>query len=273
MISVILTAYNRREYLKYALDSLKIQSIKNFEIVLITNFNFNLEGYKDLNIRQIIINGSIGEFIYHGVMESHGDILVFMDDDDTFTQNKMEYINDIFKNESIGYFHNYAFFMNSKRRFFLPPDFNSSCISIRKNILIPYMKYLNELITGPDSFLYLCALSSKYKSLNKRVYLTYYNDHKDSASDIKNDKTWLLKDLNALQYMKSFFNSDKSLKYLNKLILGIRIKLYLFYGEKFDRGARSSFFQFIEIWLYFFYTYGILDKKLKLMLKKFLMQF
>jgi glycosyltransferase involved in cell wall biosynthesis len=272
MISVILTAYNRKEYLKNALDSLKRQTIKNFEIILITNFDFPLYNFGELNIKHIVMDGNIGKFLYEGVKNSSGDVLVLMDDDDTFSENKLKYVDNTFKDKKIGYLHNFSILNNSKKRLFLPPDFNSSSISIRKDIILPYIDHLNRLEAGPDSFLYLCALCSGYKILNRRVYLTYYNVHSGNTSNINFNKAWLLKDLDALKYMQSIFSCKKSRNYLDKLILGINIKLYIFYNEKISPRKNGTFLISLELWLYFLYAYGILDKKLKLILKKFIMQ-
>jgi glycosyltransferase involved in cell wall biosynthesis len=41
-ISVLLFAYNRKDFLKDSLNSLASQKFKDFEVILISNFSFDL---------------------------------------------------------------------------------------------------------------------------------------------------------------------------------------------------------------------------------------
>lgn len=270
MISVILTAYRRKEFLKEALSSLNNQNFRDFEVILITNFEFPLDDYNKINIKHIIRDGNIGLFLYEAIKASNGGILVFMDDDDIFAINKLYYINNALKNENILYFHNYPLFVNGreKKRLFVPPDFNMSCISIRRTLLDPYLDDLRTLIAGQDSFIYCCGLCSKNKIKNRRVRLTYYREHKNKTSDISNDKKWLIMDLEALDYMENIFKCAKAKKYLNTLRYSVAIKLDLFYDDSTNRHIDLSIINKVLVWIYLVYTLGILKKKLILVIRK-----
>ena len=67
-ISVIITAYNRKEFLLNAIKSAINQTLdkKYYEIIVIKNFeDKNIDEFIDNhNIQKIFIDGTMGEFIY-----------------------------------------------------------------------------------------------------------------------------------------------------------------------------------------------------------------
>ncbi len=272
MISVILTAYNRQEFLSDALNSLNNQTMKDFEVILITNFDYDYSKYK-MKIKHIISSGNIGEFLYEGINNSSGDIIVFMDDDDLFFNNKLEYVDDIFKNNKIAYFHNQPIFINGNKKYkkkFKPPDFNMSCISIRRNIVDNYMEDLKELNTAPDTFFYSASLCSGLNVINKRVFLTLYRIHKENSSDISNNEKWLIDDLKMACYMINIFKCKKSYNYLKKIKFANKLKLYLFYNYDMEKPDNlSNFIIIMELWLYYLYD----TKRMKFIITKFLRYF
>ncbi|AAT42912.1 glycosyltransferase [Picrophilus oshimae] len=87
-ISVIVTAYNRSEYLLDAVKSALNQTLskEKYEIIVIKNYNDdNIDEFLNKNnIKNIIMDGTIGEYLYKGINESKGDIISFLDDDDLF---------------------------------------------------------------------------------------------------------------------------------------------------------------------------------------------
>ncbi|WP_061951704.1 glycosyltransferase family A protein [Acidiplasma cupricumulans] len=99
-----------RIFLKDSLNSLASQKFKDFEVILISNFSFDLSNYTNLNVRQIITDGIIGNYIYLGIKNAGSDIIVFMDDDDIFLPEKLEFIYNEFSSKNIGYIHNNSLF-------------------------------------------------------------------------------------------------------------------------------------------------------------------
>lgn len=272
MISVILTAYNRKEFLGDALNSLNNQTIKDFEVILITNFDYDLGKFK-MKIKHIISDGNIGKFLCIGISNSSGDIIVFMDDDDLFLNNKLESVNNLFKNNKISYFHNQPIFIkgNTKyKRKFKPPDFNMSCISIRKSVINNYIEYLKELNAAPDTFFYSISLCSGLTVVNKRVFLTMYRIHGNNSSDISNNEKWLIDDLKMAYYMINIFKCKKAHNYLKKIIFANKLKLYIFYNYNMEKpDSLSNFIIIMELWLYYLYD----TKKIKFIATKFLKYF
>jgi len=94
-ISVIVTAYNRRRYLPFALRSLEAQTLPRdrFEVIVVKNFDekesdyiISRNGWKD------VYNDDSyhGRKILAGLEESRGDVITFLEDDDMYVKNRLE---------------------------------------------------------------------------------------------------------------------------------------------------------------------------------------
>ena len=110
-VSVIVTAYNRREYINEAINSVLSQNfdLMNVELIIITNFEFNFQiTLQNINRYKIInLDGDIGEFLFTAISESSGEIIVFLDDDDMFDNEKLKYVNESFStHRTLCYYHN-----------------------------------------------------------------------------------------------------------------------------------------------------------------------
>lgn len=95
MLSIIIPTYNRREMLKQAIESIRVQSYQNFEILIIDDCSNDgtdklIENYKNiLNIKYYrnSINRGPGYNRNFGFKKSKGEFIIFMDDDDYYTDN------------------------------------------------------------------------------------------------------------------------------------------------------------------------------------------
>ena len=110
-ITVLITAYNRKEYLIKAVDSVLNQSLNknHYEIIVIKNFkDYKIDKYLiKNNIKNIIMDGTEGEYILKGMEEAQGKIISFLDDDDLFTSEKLQYVYEIFnEHQDLIYLHN-----------------------------------------------------------------------------------------------------------------------------------------------------------------------
>ena len=102
--SVIIPTFNQANFLIETLKSLKLQTFKDFEVIVIDNFSddnteeivkkFNFEIiYKKLNN-----HGIIAKSRNFGLSLSRGKWICFLDSDDTWTSDKLDYIfNEITK--------------------------------------------------------------------------------------------------------------------------------------------------------------------------------
>lgn len=243
-ISVIITAYNRKEFLKEAVNSVLDQTLdKNiYELIIIKNFiTESDQKWKSKGVKLIHKPaGSVGNFLYTGVLHSRGSIISFLDDDDTFAKNKLKIIYDEFyKNPSMVYYHNNCkviyenkyiksknnntIITNVKKRFFasasniasiykfiLPSAyFNLSSVAIKKEPLLNNIKYIKKIISNTDDFFAYVAISSYGKFLCDNRVLTNYRIHAKNTSISTNINV----------YNKWYYNYTKMLPTFNELLM------------------------------------------------------
>lgn len=243
-ISVIITAYNRKQYLYSAINSVLNQTLdkKYYELIVIKNFNDNKidELIQKNGIKSIYINEkSLSIKISKGLNVANGEIISFLDDDDQFSSNKLEYIYNIFKNDKINYYHNDASIItesgdlvrNKKLGIFV----NLSCISIRKRIIMPCV--LNMVNRGIDIIMFLFALEHG-GILEDKNKLTLYRLH-DSVSHLitknfleyKNFELLTLDDtITDFTNIKSKFKNKNSIDFINAFLTSLIIKKYILQG-------------------------------------------
>lgn len=116
LISVVILAYNRRDYISDALNSVLNQTINSdcYEILVLSNFN-DASLTQTINsrsepprIKHILLGDqSMGFYILKGLEFSTGEILTFLDDDDVYEKTRLEEIAKIFKeNSEVVYYRN-----------------------------------------------------------------------------------------------------------------------------------------------------------------------
>ncbi len=217
-ISVVVTAYNRREFLKYAVKSVINQTLDKglYEMIVVKNF-------KDLEIDHLIENNrgkiidagdeSIGKYLTRGINESEGEVIAFLDDDDVYHSRKLELLLKVFnKNEELDYYHHNIIPINEKGDIIAAEtdniyeyitirsnDYNTilnlikkynfgmgsymSTIALRKSLASMLAKYLlPHVIYAPDSVTYAFALRYGRLLVHEPHYLTYYRIHGKNVS-------------------------------------------------------------------------------------------
>jgi len=112
-ISVIICTYNREKYLPLALYSLIKQTIKpeDYEIIIVNNNSTDrteeiskkfIESNPQLNVKYVVEKQKgLSAARNRGILESSGEIIVFIDDDAEVTDNYLE--------EGIKFFENYPY--------------------------------------------------------------------------------------------------------------------------------------------------------------------
>lgn len=241
-ISVIITAYNRKEFLLDAMNSVLDQTLDHdkYEIILIKNFrDENVDKIaKEYMIKNIYMEGTIGEYLKVGLQEAKGNVISFMDDDDIFLKNKLEVVYALFKNnEKLVYFHNLSQFIDENKhpinRFGNGLDFNLSSISIRKSILS--LNSLDNLSSLPDSFMLYSAFENGGIIISGDSVLSYYRWHNSTTNlvgdnDSKDKFKFKLsqKFISQLEIFYSNFKSVKTRKYILNYMMALKVNVNIF---------------------------------------------
>ena len=221
-VTVIVTAFRRKEFLLEALSSLERQTSgkESFEVIVVKDFSDVQIDSKisEMGWKAVRSNSEPpGQFITDAIVMSTGNVISFLDDDDIFEVDKIERVIEVFgRSEEIGYYHNSATFINEKgesisapyafnfstskepsgerlirkdevresvnRLIYLRHDFNKSSISVRKEILMAHIDASRQMQSGYDSFIFFCAALSEYSLLVDNRRLTRYRFNKKSVS-------------------------------------------------------------------------------------------
>lgn len=109
-ISVVVTAYNRKEFIKEAVQSAIDQTLdrSNYEIIVVKNYLDNEvdEFLRRNNVLNLYSDEKQwGQTLRTGIESAHGEIICFLDDDDIFLPYKLKEVFDVFQeNIDVAYF-------------------------------------------------------------------------------------------------------------------------------------------------------------------------
>ncbi|MEM3715440.1 MAG: glycosyltransferase family 2 protein, partial [Nitrososphaeria archaeon] len=209
-ISVIITAYNRKEFVAEAVNSVLNQGLakQKYEIILIKNFKTEYDkSWKEKGVKLILKEGSMGEYLYTGILLSRGEVLTFLEDDDLYEQGKLESVYKAFKSQrSLLYYHNnnIAFSESGPVKFIgnVAKDqivysseiqklyqivlfglyFNPSSVAIRKNAITNTINFIRQIRSNPDDCIFYAALHKNAKLFFTTAVLTRYRIHGNNTS-------------------------------------------------------------------------------------------
>ncbi|ADL19090.1 Glycosyl transferase [Acidilobus saccharovorans 345-15] len=112
LISVIVTAHNRKQYLPYALRSLEAQTLPRdrFEVIVVKNFDDKesdeiilRNGWKNIITDVVPLGGKIAI----GLEEARGDVVTFLEDDDMYFPERLSVVYKAFADlPGLIYLHN-----------------------------------------------------------------------------------------------------------------------------------------------------------------------
>lgn len=109
-VSVVIPAYNRANLLPRAIDSVLAQTRQNFELIIVDDGSMDntkeiVQNYSYPKIRYIRNESNLGATRSRniGIQNSMGDVIAFLDSDDTWLPNKLEdqlkYIPEVHRHE------------------------------------------------------------------------------------------------------------------------------------------------------------------------------
>ena len=119
-IGVIISAYNRKKYIKYALYSVLSQSLPKelYDIIVIKNYkDEDIDNYITANnVKSIVASNetTYGKRILMALEQVEGRVITFLEDDDLYEKDRLLHIYNAFENQDkFIYFHNNATPINS----------------------------------------------------------------------------------------------------------------------------------------------------------------
>ena len=246
-ISVIITAYNRMEYVLDALKSTTEQSLSRqlYEVIVVKNFqDTNIDAFAEANnvINIYSENKTLSGKIIEAINIARGNILCFLDDDDMFYRKKLEYVFKKFnESNNLCYLHNNFTAIDREGKplvyYNKNPDFNMSSISIRREIING--EAFGNVTKSIDTLIYLYAKESGMELKIDSRELTYYRVTDQSVThSFTNFNSFMEFSHNSLNIilnsyiqMLPFFHSRETRGILKHKISFTKIRLNIFGGN------------------------------------------
>ncbi len=272
-ISVIITIYKRKEFYKEAIESAINQTLdkKYYEIIVVHFIDIDKEYSNVKYIKCDDVN--VGKQLSLGINNAKGNIISFLEDDDKFLSDKLQFIYDTFnENNNIVYLHN-NYISNNKEFKNRGMDFNMSCISIKKGII---NKNIEKVITSSDTFMYYSALESKNTIVRSNKKLTFYRIHDNNIStggDTNKNLDFTIKKVRQFVILYQIFTNKKirfQLKSrISNLVIYLSIRDYKFEDNKMKFYLVPYLFYQFHFWkilhasVYILYKHNILKGYVK----------
>ena len=222
-VSVVIVAYNRKEYILQAVQSVLEQSVprQTFEIIVIKNFrDLQVDGFLDSNGVRVIgyEREPWGEVLARGVLAARGDVVSLLDDDDAFEPTKLERVQQQFdRHRDVVFFRDGVVAVTergeeiagwSRTSFPTPPKpveihpgsydaanlravatwfpcVIASAMSLKRSILLDSLDSLRQVTAGFDLYLFGVAAATGKALIIDNQQLTRYRVHALSTSHSK----------------------------------------------------------------------------------------
>jgi|TARA_B110000285_G_C15016729_1_gene559425 glycosyltransferase involved in cell wall biosynthesis len=236
-ISILITNYNKGKFLNKTLQTACSQSFKNYEIILFDDCSTDdsisiIKKFKKVKLITNKLNkkkksGALNQIngIIQSFKKSKGNIICLLDGDDFFKKEKLVKIDQFFKNNKklncvfdipmhgLAQFN----FKNKKIKYSIwPTIFPTSCISLRRNFLINFLKNVSKKdfpLLEVDARLNIFSkfYMNEYNVLNKKM--TYYNYDQDgiTANNKKYSKKWWIRRSEAFSYLRNIIKKKRKL--------------------------------------------------------------
>ena len=270
-ISVVIpTLNNRSQFLNEALNSIKNQTYKPLEIIIVNNGNSDLElNDFSLNIKKFRIkyNSGVSKARNFGASNAKGEFIAFLDDDDLWPVEYLSVMKNYIdqqqpdcliaslsklKDGKISDYKNIDGEVNRDIILTENPGITGSSVVVRKKIFFRVGGYNTKLITGEDKSLILEFINNNSNIVvvpeTKAIHRDHFKDIR--LSDVKNMAKGVT------QFYNEYSNQMNTIQKLDNLY---KIKRYNWAVKKtFVNGVN-----YLSLFIYFF-----LKKYLKKLIKK-----
>jgi glycosyltransferase involved in cell wall biosynthesis len=213
LVSVIITAYNRPEYLKFTLQSINNQTYRNIEILVIDDGSANNNSNK---IKEIVKTFENCKYFYkentgqpdsrnYGITRAKGKFITFCDDDDIWVKNKIELQVSTLQNNldygmttcCVGFINENGDKLNRKRchsgfnhgyvfEFFLEKNRISSPAPMLKTEIFEKVGFFNKSFTIAEDWEFWRRVTFYYEIFFMDQILAYVRLH---PTNMSNDRT------------------------------------------------------------------------------------
>lgn len=215
MITVLVTAFNRKQFLPEALCSVINQTLdpSEYEVIVVKNFADGLSDriIKENGFKEIICNDPrVGIHYMLALREASGEVICPLDDDDLFHPNKLEYIRGFYaQNRCLGFVWNSVLtfrgdepqvgrgvldadfrdllvrrIRSSGKPKNTPYPFNNSGIAVKRDILLNRIDLLSKIEMAIDAYMFFAAYMADCDFLFTSKILTYYRLHSSNVSQV-----------------------------------------------------------------------------------------
>lgn len=249
LVSVIITAHNRKEFLKESVGSVLRQTIPKdeFEIAVVKNFHdTEIDGYlRENGVKNIFTDElQLIRKHYAGIEATSGEIICFLDDDDMFHPKKLEIVKEQFMKQNISYYHNSYTSSKSEFQKLKPadnapvmvfdsrsdkgstlreisrhsPSANPSSISISRELATFAEKTAQKVTRNVDVFWFLSSLELGKPIVIDHRKLVFYRVQTSGTSRASNPEKvarYALDTLDNVEWQLESFHSSEAVRYLN----------------------------------------------------------
>lgn len=245
---MLITVINRKEFLHEAINSVFHQSIDRslFEVVVVSNFKVEVSNFpQDFRITTLLMEGTLGERLYAGIKSAKYEIIAFLDDDDTFNQEKLQRVIEVFsEHPKLCYYHNNQRYVDRylkhidyvrlvekrtqllkdssllidvqtnlsaiKEAIEMRGDFNLSSIAVKREDFMEYLPLLKQIDGLSDGFFFWISLVNMGQIMIDSQKLTNYRLHELNTSgqtNFFNKIIWLEKEICTFNIILNFMDN------------------------------------------------------------------
>lgn len=260
MVSIIIPVYNGAKYITRCLNSVKNQTYKNIEIVIVNDGSIDntkniIESYEFSNFKYKVINKTnegVSKARNEGIKNSSGKYVFFLDADDTLKEDSIKYMVEKIKEENCDVVRTtYTLDYGNKtkkgnevihNKLYNKDDINllmekvltdeihgfSCLLMIKKDILIKKDIKFPEKINYMEDFVFVMDLLKNIDSiyLSNKVTLLYYQNE-SSISKTTNLENRLKNINKRYNYSFDYIKSNKGLSSIKKKVAILIATMYI----------------------------------------------
>jgi glycosyltransferase involved in cell wall biosynthesis len=255
LISVIVTAYNRTEYLKQAVDSVLAQTLSpdKYEVIVTKNFDTKYdEEWSKQGVILVLFEGmATGKRVINALRYCSGEVIAHLDDDDWWDPKKLQAVHEQWvKYPQTGYFYNERIDVDLngqplRRR--LTKDWkqhgwNNSSVSIRRALIEENGAFLSHVLLAVDEFYHSVALLSDLPMVFASSLLTYFRIPPSGISKPARHETYL-HDAQVIAHLPRIsVNADRVRQFNEKVLQFLRWTAY----SQLNKGRKCSVSVFVN---------------------------